>query len=143
VSIEPPPDLELSCLGVSAARVGGEAAPREVLWRTHFALLAHLALSPDRARARSHLIGLLWPEKPEEHARRSLNEAVRRLQTVLGETRLITDGDTLRLAADGLTVDVTARDALHVTIMQDRRVSRLMSFDRGFDRFAWLERLGG
>ena len=46
----------------------------------------------------------------------------------------------LLLAGDGT---LTARDALHVTIMQDRRVSRLMSFDRGFDRFTWIERLGG
>lgn len=38
---------------------------------------------------------------------------------------------------------LSARDALHVAIMQSRSVSRLMSFDQGFDRFSWIERLRG
>ena len=46
----------------------------------------------------------------------------------------------LLLGIDGV---ISARDALHVSIMQDRGVTRLMSFDRGFDRFTWLERLSG
>ena len=146
MSIDPPPDLELFCLGVPAARVGGEAAPREVLWRTHFALLAHLALAPDRARARSHLIGLLWPEKPDEHARRSLNEAVRRLRTVLGEARLITDGDSLRLAAEGLTVDVTefesacARGDLRALESQRGEFLEGLHLDAAPDFDAWVDR---
>jgi predicted nucleic acid-binding protein len=43
----------------------------------------------------------------------------------------------------GLSGEVTARDALHVAIMQGRGVSRVMSFDRGFDRFTWMERVSG
>jgi predicted nucleic acid-binding protein len=43
----------------------------------------------------------------------------------------------------GLPDEVSARDALHVAIMQSRGVSRVMSFDRGFDRFSWLERIAG
>ena len=43
----------------------------------------------------------------------------------------------------GLGGDVTARDALHIAIMQGHGVSRVMSFDRGFDRFTWMERLSG
>jgi DNA-binding SARP family transcriptional activator len=83
-----------------------------VVWRKHLALLTYLALSPDGTRARSHLIGLLWAESPEENARRSLNEAVRRLRAGLGSQRLITDGETLRLNSQGLEVDALEFDSL-------------------------------
>ena len=37
---------------------------------------------------------------------------------------------------------INARDAIHV-IMQTHGITRVMSFDRGFDRFEGLERLPG
>lgn len=37
--------------------------------------------------------------------------------------------------------DISARDALHVAIMQRHGVSSVMSFDRGFDRFSWITRI--
>lgn len=37
---------------------------------------------------------------------------------------------------------VSARDALHVAVMEGAGSSRIMSFDRGFDRCAWIERIG-
>ena len=40
----------------------------------------------------------------------------------------------------GLT-KLTARDALHVAIMQRHEITRMLSFDRGFDRVEWIERL--
>ncbi len=36
----------------------------------------------------------------------------------------------------------SARDAIHVAAMQHAGVSRVLSFDRGFDRYPGLERLG-
>lgn len=39
------------------------------------------------------------------------------------------------------TAGLSARDALHAAIMRRRGVTRLLSFDRGFDRLAWVERL--
>lgn len=77
-----------------------------MLWRKHLGLLIYLALSPDRTRARDHLLGIFWPEKPEKDARHSLNEAVRRLRAGLGAERLITRGDVIALHGDGLHVDV-------------------------------------
>src|SRR2546422_6475837 len=53
--------------------------PYTTLFRS-LALLTYLALSPNGTRSRSHLLGLLWPESPDDKARRSLNEAVRRLR---------------------------------------------------------------
>lgn len=36
----------------------------------------------------------------------------------------------------------SARDAVHVAVMRQLGVSRIMSFDRGFDRHPGVERLG-
>jgi len=38
--------------------------------------------------------------------------------------------------------DLSARDALHVAVMQRQRVARILSFDAGFDRVPGIERLG-
>ena len=98
--------LELICLGPPTARLGGKDPPSDVLWRKHLGLLIYLALSPDRSRARDHLLGVFWPEKPEKDARHSLNEAVRRLRAGLGAGRLITRGELITLHGDALSVDV-------------------------------------
>ncbi len=104
--------LELRCLGPPTIRVDGLEPPPEVLWRKHLALLAYLALSPDRSRTRNHLLGLLWADSSEDKARRSLNEAVRLLRAALGSDRLLTNGDTLQLNPVGVEVDVLQFEAL-------------------------------
>jgi DNA-binding SARP family transcriptional activator len=106
------PSLALHCLGPPSVRVDGREAPPDVLWRKHLALLTYLALSPDGTRSRSHLLGLLWPESPEDKARRSLNEAVRRLRSALGNERLLTRGDALQLNDSELEVDVRQFETL-------------------------------
>ncbi len=56
---------------------------------THFAtdkvraLLAYLALSPDRPHRREALAGLLWPEFPERSARTNLRNALANLRLVI------------------------------------------------------------
>ncbi len=106
------PRLELQCLGPPRILVDGTDAPSDVLWRKHVALLASLALAPAYTRSRDHLVGLLWPERSERNARRSLNEAIRRLRLRLGAARLRTDGGSVTLAAQHLTVDVARFEAL-------------------------------
>ncbi len=44
------------------------------------ALLAYLALSPDRPHRREALAGLLWPEFPERSARTNLRNALANLR---------------------------------------------------------------
>ncbi len=83
-----------------------------MLWRKHLALLTYLALSPHGTRTRGHLMGLLWAERPEDNARRSLNEAVRLLRAALGTERLLTHGDALQLNAEGLEVDALQFESL-------------------------------
>ena len=48
-------------------------------------LLVYLARSPKRARARDHLIGLLWGDEAEKDARHSLNQAVSTLRIYAGK----------------------------------------------------------
>ena len=36
---------------------------------------------------------------------------------------------------------ISARDAVHVAVMQRRGLSRMMSFDAGFDQIEWIDRL--
>lgn len=97
--------LELVCFGPPTARLDGRAPPADVLWRKHLGLLLYLALTPDRTKSRDHLLGLLWPEKPDGQARHSLNEAVRRLRVGLGADRLRTQGDVIALNDAALQVD--------------------------------------
>jgi len=106
------PSLVLHCLGPPSVRVDGREAPPDVLWRKHLALLTYLALSPDGTRSRRHLLGLLWAESPDDKARRSLNEAVRRLRSALGTERLLTRGDALQLNVSGLEVDARQFETL-------------------------------
>ena len=49
------------------------------------ALLAYLTVEADRAHRREKLIGLLWPDSPEEAARHNLRQALFNLRLVLGD----------------------------------------------------------
>ena len=99
--------IQLRCLGPLEVRVDGGPAPAELLWRKHQALLVYLARSP-RGRAREHLMGLLWPDKDQDKARHSLNEALRVLRRSLGDA-LVTEADVVRI--EGPAAVVTDLDA--------------------------------
>ncbi|OLC08850.1 MAG: hypothetical protein AUH42_00430 [Gemmatimonadetes bacterium 13_1_40CM_70_11] len=120
------PRLEVVCLGAATARLEGGEAPADVVWRRHLALLVYLALSPDLTRSRDHLVGLLWPEKPEARARHALNEALLRLRRSLGAARLQSRADAVTLCAAGLDVD-----ALSFAAWADRDPARSVALLRG------------
>src|SRR5881394_4661779 len=101
----PSPCLSVRVLGPARVTVDGAAAPPELLWRKHLALLVYLARSPRKSRTREHLIGLLWSDRDERQARHSLSEALRVLRRALGDERLVADVDQVRLAPDAVTVD--------------------------------------
>ena len=92
-------------LGPVELLVDGRPAPADLLWRKNLALLIYLARSPTRTRAREHLIGLFWADRPEPRARQSLREAIRILRRHLGEAAVDAAGDQVRLAPDALTLD--------------------------------------
>jgi len=124
--------LQLTCFGTPGARLAGQEPAADVLWRKHLGLLIYLALSPDRTRARDHLLGLLWPEKPEHDARHSLNEAIRRLRARLGADRLLTHGSAITLNADALDVDVLQFAALAASKPADAAAFLRGDFLEGF-----------
>jgi DNA-binding SARP family transcriptional activator len=67
-------------------------------------LLAYLALSaPGSFVRRDRLVGLLWPELDQAHARAALRKAVHLARSVLGENTLVNRGDE-ELALDANTV---------------------------------------
>jgi DNA-binding SARP family transcriptional activator len=100
--------LELRLLGPPALALDGGAAPPELLWRKHLALLAYLALSPRRARTRDHLVGLLWGDKAETSARHSLREAIRVIRQALGPAAIETEGQLVRLTDAAVRLDTEA-----------------------------------
>src|SRR2546429_859940 len=99
------PHLSVRVLGPARLTVDGAAAPPELLWRKHLALLVYLARSPRKSRTREHLLGLLWSDRTEALARHSLSEALRVLRRVLGDTAVQADVDQVRLATDPVTLD--------------------------------------
>src|SRR5437763_5281726 len=99
------PHLSVRVLGPARLTVDGAAAPPELLWRKHLALLVYLARSPRKSRTREDRLGLLCSDRPEALARHSLSEALRVLRRVLGDTAVQADVDQVRLATDRVTLD--------------------------------------
>jgi DNA-binding SARP family transcriptional activator len=103
----------ISCqtLGPVGLSLDGGPAPPELLWRKHLGLLVYLARSP-RGRTREHLVGLLWPDKPETAARHSLNEAVRVLRRYLGDASVDTTAGQVRLGPEAVRLDLDRLEEL-------------------------------
>ncbi len=53
-----------------------------------------------------------------------------------------TDVERAKTLLLGVT-QLSARDAVHVAIMQRHGIEHILSFDAGFDRVTWIQRLGG
>lgn len=73
------------------------------------ALLAYLGVCPGQAHSREELATLLWGDSPDEQARRSLRQTLTYLRKALGPALvpiLIVEGDTIRLDAERVEVDV-------------------------------------
>ncbi|MCL4861976.1 MAG: tetratricopeptide repeat protein, partial [Caldilineaceae bacterium] len=82
------------------------------------ALLAYLAVESNRPHTRAALAGLLWPDQPEEAARRNLRQALFQLRSILPENPatgplLLVEQTRVRFAAtSGAWVDAAAFVAL-------------------------------
>jgi DNA-binding SARP family transcriptional activator len=74
------------------------------------AMLAYLSLCPPgRFQRRDRLVGLLWPELDQEHARAALRKALHVVRGALGEGVIATRGDEeLTVASDQLWCDAAA-----------------------------------
>jgi serine/threonine-protein kinase len=73
------------------------------------ALLAYLCVSsPLRFHRRDTLLGLLWPERDDAHARASLRRALYFLRRHLGADVILARGDAVGVNPARVTTDVTA-----------------------------------
>src|SRR5512138_1373905 len=76
--------LSLSLLGPVQVCMDGEPATRFPYDKVR-ALLFYLAVQSDCAHSREELIGLLWPDLPEEAARTNLRQALASLRGAIGD----------------------------------------------------------
>ncbi|MCA0375974.1 MAG: hypothetical protein LCH84_09940 [Gemmatimonadetes bacterium] len=103
------PPFHLRTLGrLALVDAAGVEEPTLGTRRRKLAVLAVLALS-RRPVSRDVLVGMFWPEQPEERARHSLSDTLSHLRRVLGAEALVTTRADVALApAAPLTVDVLA-----------------------------------
>jgi len=83
---------------------GAAAQPRRL------AVLALLARAGRPGITREKILALLWPDEPEERARRSLNQAVYSLRRDLGDEDALLGAKDLRLNLDRIEVDTIEFD---------------------------------
>jgi DNA-binding SARP family transcriptional activator len=105
--------LRLTTLG--AIRLERDEAPVPVPQPKRVALLAYLALARPRGlHRRDTLLGMFWPELPEERARNALRQALHQLRGVCGDGVVVTRGmhevgiDPAHLRCDAHQVEVSA-----------------------------------
>ncbi|HUT48436.1 MAG TPA: BTAD domain-containing putative transcriptional regulator, partial [Alphaproteobacteria bacterium] len=104
--------LDITLLGGFAAKADG--APLALPTRKAEALLAFLALKPGVARRRERIAATLWPRSGEAQARGSLRQTLTTIRKALqpaGVAGIISDGDTLHLDPEGVSVDAARLDA--------------------------------
>lgn len=105
--------IELRLLGATDLRgVSDDAAAALLAQSKVVALLAYLALaSPGALQRRDRLVGLLWPELDQEHARAALRKALLALRRSLGAEAIATRGDEeIGLAAGAVWCDAVEFD---------------------------------
>ena len=81
--------------GIDLREASGQADTRAVLAQSKtVATLAYLALSPKgRFQRRDRIVGLLWPELDQEHARAALRKGLHVIRGALGADVVDTRGD--------------------------------------------------
>lgn len=96
--------------GASAAADERGRADRVLAQSKAVATLAYLALSPKgRFQRRDRIVGLLWPELDQEHARAALRKVLHVLRSALGDDVIDSRGDEeLSVAASALWCDAVA-----------------------------------
>jgi DNA-binding SARP family transcriptional activator len=96
-------ELRIALLG--PPRVERDGAPIEVDTRKAIALLAYLAMAPER-HGRDAVAGLLWPDYDTEHARGALRRTLSTLNKAVGPGWLAADRTTVGFARTSFFLDV-------------------------------------
>jgi len=105
-------ELSLVLFGRVAASIDGEPVP--IRSRKASALLAYLAVRPERCDSRERLATLLWGDMREDRARHNLRQTLSLLRKALGEDVLDNDitSQTVTLDIAAERVDVVAFEKL-------------------------------
>ncbi|SHK69650.1 DNA-binding transcriptional activator of the SARP family [Bradyrhizobium lablabi] len=125
--------LTLRLLGDFAAEIDG----REISLATRKAkaLTAYLALSDNAQDTRERLVGILWSESDEEHARASLRQAVHDIKLAFdsaGFAGFRVDKQTLSLVRERRTCDVdevlaaAAQGTVHSRLLDGQRITETL-----------------
>jgi DNA-binding SARP family transcriptional activator len=83
--------------------------------RKTWALLGYLAVNADRPQSRERLTALLWGDRSQRQARKSLTHAllsIRKLDTIGGSPLLDSGGEQVTLRSDAIDIDVARFRAL-------------------------------
>ena len=128
--------IEVRLLGPPDARIDGAAAPRMLMRHKNLTLFLYLACAGKRGRSQDQLIGVLWPDKSQERARRSVTVALSTLRSCLGPNIVITEGGQSWIDPAVLRLDIDALDAF-TKAGRWREANALLVDDAGF-----LEGLG-
>jgi DNA-binding SARP family transcriptional activator len=102
-------ELRIALLG--PPRVERDGAPIEVDTRKAIALLAYLAIHPER-HGRDAVAGLLWPDYDTDHARGALRRTLSTLNKAVGPGWLGADRTTVGFASTGFWLDLARFEAL-------------------------------
>ncbi|MFL6294747.1 MAG: BTAD domain-containing putative transcriptional regulator [Actinomycetes bacterium] len=102
-------ELRIALLG--PPRVERDGAPIEVDTRKAIALLAYLAIAPER-HGRDAVAGLLWPDYDTEHARGALRRTLSTLNKAVGPGWLAADRTTVGFARTSFFLDVARFEEL-------------------------------
>lgn len=74
--------------------------------------------------------------------REEINAAFRLLLGIVDEVLPVTERDVMRAREVLLsTAGLSARDSLHIAVMERHNVGRILSFDAGYDRWPGIERV--
>src|SRR5882724_6510538 len=125
--------LTLRLLGDFAAEIDGREF--SLATRKAKALTAYLALSDNVQDTRERLVGLLWSESDEEHARASLRQAVHEIRQAcdsVGFAGFRVDKQTLSLARERRACDVdevltaAAQGVVHSRLLDSQRITETL-----------------
>jgi DNA-binding SARP family transcriptional activator len=98
--------LQLHTFGRCVLTQDGARVDALTSQRRGLALLSVLAAAGERGVSRDTLLGHLWPESDDEHARTSLNQLVRSLRLRLHAPDVLLGSAELRLNPELMTADV-------------------------------------
>lgn len=104
--------IEVRLLGPPAVRVDGVDAPRLLTRHKNFTLFLYLVCAGRRGRSQDQLIGVLWPDKAQARARRSVTVAISTLRGCLGPGVIMSEGAQFWIEPALVGLDIDQLEAL-------------------------------